>query len=92
MDNNSDHMRIDKLEVKVENLEKTFYNFQVSQVKDYAELEKVIAKAVKEGNQVIIEEMRKSQELQDEKFKEQDKVLQWLLKMYNGCKFYLQVY
>ena len=68
----TEHSRIDKLEVRMDNIEKAFYESQINQVKDYAELEKVIAKAVKEGNQVIIEEMRKVQELQDKKFNEQD--------------------
>ena len=69
----SEHSRIDKLEVRMDNIEKAFYESKINQVKDYAELEKVIAKAVKEGNQVIIEEMRKAQELQDKRFSEQDK-------------------
>lgn len=70
---NNEHSRIDKLEVRVDTLEKDFYEARLNQVKDYAELEKIIAKAVKEGNQIIIEEMHKAQELQDKKFDEQDK-------------------
>ena len=71
MDTN-DHSRLDKVEVRIDQLEKQFYESQVNQVKNYAELEKVIAKAVKEGNQLIIDEMNKIQEIHNSKFKEQE--------------------